>query len=166
LSRVRKRAGKTYRAGEVARLTNGYLPHALSRLMNALNLELMDVLRPLDLTSQQFRVMQVLFVHELVSISEISRDAVIEQSVVSRVVDQLEKRGFVKRRKRATNARIVEVSLTPVGLAVFTSILPRAHEIVDHAVEVLSGDESETLLHLLSTVLRHVRPARTPKPAA
>jgi DNA-binding MarR family transcriptional regulator len=161
LSRSRTPAAQQARDAEVRRLTSGYLPHALSRLMNALNLKLTDVLRPLDLSAQQFRVMQVVFVREVVSITEISRDAVIEQSVVSRIADQLEKRGFVKRRKRSTNARVVEVTLTPVGLAVFESIVPHAHTIVDHATEVLSSADQATLLSLLSRVLDHVRPVDT-----
>ena len=144
---------------EVARITNGYLPHALSRLMNVLNLKLMEALRPLDMTTQQFRVMQVLFVREVASIGDIARDAIIEQSVVSRIADQLERRSFVKRRKLPGNARVVEVSLTPVGLAVLRSTLPRAHGIVDHAVAVLPVKDRETLLRLLSVVLQHARPA-------
>jgi hypothetical protein len=40
----------------------GYLPHYLSRLMNALNLQLSEVLRPMDLTPQQYRVLQVVWV--------------------------------------------------------------------------------------------------------
>ena len=152
-----KTPARASRSTEARHLTNGYLPHALSRLMNALNLKLMDVLRPLDMTTQQYRVMQVLLVHETVSITEISRDAVIEQSVVSRIVDQLEQRGFVRRRKGSSNARTVEVSLTPVGLAVLRSIIPHAQGIVDDAVSVISASERRTLLRVLSTVLQHVR---------
>jgi DNA-binding MarR family transcriptional regulator len=159
LSAVRKRASRSARP-EAERIANGYLPHALSRLMNALNLKLMESLRSLDLTTQQFRVMQVLFVHEVATISEISRDAVIEQSVVSRIVDQLEEKNFVKRRRRQGNARVVDVALTPVGVAVFNSVMPHADAIVEDAVSVLSGPQKQTLLALLSTVLQHVRGAQ------
>ena len=155
----RPRRAASRKAEAVRRLTRGYLPHALSRLMNALNLELLEVLRPLDLSTQQFRVMQVVYVREGVTITEIARDAVIEQSVVSRIVDQLERRGFVSRRRGAVNGRIVQVTMTAVGEAVFESVLPHAHAIVGHATEVLSDSDAATLFDLLSRILRHVRPS-------
>ena len=86
------------------------LIRALSRVMNLLNLELLDWLRPYGATVQQFRVMQVIAVLGVASIGEIAQDAVIEQPVVSRVVDQLEARKFARRRKRTNNGRIVEVT--------------------------------------------------------
>jgi len=135
----------------------GYLPHHLSRLMNALNLQLLDVLRPMDLTPQQYRVMQVVWSrNEPCSISTIWRDAVIEQSVGSRIVDQLERRGFVSRRKRPGNARVVEVSLTPVGRAVYDSLGPQVRGIVEHATSVLDASEIELLIQLLAKVFSHI----------
>jgi DNA-binding MarR family transcriptional regulator len=126
--------------------------------MNALNLQLMEVLRPLGLSTQQFRVMQVVAAQQAVSITAISRDAIIEQSVVSRIVDQLERREFVRRRKSSGNARMVEVTLTPVGVAVLDSIRPHAQAIVADATSVLSPQDHATLLGLLARVLHHTRP--------
>ena len=138
-------------------IMRGYLPHYLSRLMNLLNLRLLEHLRPLNMTTQQFRVMQVLLARGVASVGEISRDAVIEQSVVSRVLDQLEERGFAQRQKRAGNARIVEVSLTPVGEAVYDLITPHSQAIVNDAVSVLDEKEKAQLENLLSRIFHHVR---------
>jgi DNA-binding MarR family transcriptional regulator len=138
-------------------IMRGYLPHYLSRLMNLLNLRLLEYLRPLNMTTQQFRVMQVLLARGVASVGEISRDAVIEQSVVSRVLDQLEQRGFAQRQKRAGNARVVEVSLTPVGEAVYNSITPYSMIIVNDAVSVLDDQEKAHLEELLSRIFHHVR---------
>jgi DNA-binding MarR family transcriptional regulator len=136
----------------------GYLPHYLSRLMNALNLQLAEVLRPMELTPQQYRVLQVVWSrNEPCSIGAIWRDAVIEQSVVSRIVDQLERRGFVLRRKRPSNARMVEVSLTAVGRAVYDSLRPEVLGIVDHATSVLKVSEAEALIELLAKVFSHLQ---------
>lgn len=141
-------------------IMRGYLPHYLSRLMNLLNLRLLEYLRPLNMTTQQFRVMQVLLARGVASVGEISRDAVIEQSVVSRVLDQLEQRGFAQRQKRAGNARVVEVSLTPVGEAVYNSITPYSMTIVNDAVSVLDDQEKAHLEELLSRIFHHVRQPR------
>lgn len=154
----RRKAGALWR-GELADrpIMRGYLPHYLSRLMNLLNLRLLEHLRPLNMTTQQFRVMQVLLARGVASVGEISRDAVIEQSVVSRVLDQLEQRGFAQRQKRASNARVVEVSLTPVGEAVYNSITPYSMAIVNDAISVLDEPEKGRLEELLSRIFHHVR---------
>jgi DNA-binding MarR family transcriptional regulator len=148
-------------------IMRGYLPHYLSRLMNLLNLRLLEHLRPLNMTTQQFRVMQVLLARRVASVGEIARDAIIEQSVVSRVVDQLEDRGFAQRQKRAGNARVVEVSLTPVGEAVYNSITPYSTTIVNDATSVLDDREKAYLEDLLSRIFHHVRqPDAAPTAAA
>ena len=134
----------------------GYLPHDLGRLFNAMNLKLAKILRPMDLSVQQFRVMQVLAVRDMTTISDICRDTAIEQSVVSRLVDQLQQRGFADRRKRPTNARVVEVTMTPVGDAVFRTVHPQAVAIVEQTLSVLSSDDKATLFRVLSTLFHQV----------
>ena len=79
------------------------------------------------------------------------------QSVVSRIVDQLEARGFATRQKRPQNGRIVEVRLTPAGLKMYRSVLPHALAIVDEAVTVLSVGEGETIELLLTRICRHLQ---------
>jgi DNA-binding MarR family transcriptional regulator len=146
------------RAGQFSRepLLEGYLPHYLSRLMNLLNMQLLEVLRPFDVTVQQFRVMQVIDAGTTSTVGKIARDAVIEQSLVSRVVDQLEERGLARRARSATNARVVEVSLTPHGHEVYAAITPAREAIVENAVSVLSGAEKTRLDELLRRIFRHL----------
>ncbi len=137
-------------------LAPGYLPHDLSRVMNALNAKLMVKLRPMRLTIQQFRVLQFLRSVDSATIGGICADTVIEQSVVSRIVDQLQERGFAVRNKRASNARIVEVSITPVGAAVLDSLRPHAMAIVDNATAALSRGDRATLQRLLSSLFQRI----------
>jgi DNA-binding MarR family transcriptional regulator len=146
---------RTAEAGPGEALWKGYFPHSLSRVMNLLNLRLLEWLRPHGATVQQFRVMQVIAALGMASIGEIAQDTVIEQPVVSRVVDQLEARGFARRRKRPGNGRIVEVTLTPLGTKVFQSVSPHAYAIVREATQVLSSAEKATIEDLLSRIFRH-----------
>jgi DNA-binding MarR family transcriptional regulator len=138
-------------------LWKGYFPHSLSRVMNLLNLQLLEWLRPYGATVQQFRVMQVIAVLGVASIGEIAQDAVIEQPVVSRVVDQLEARKFARRRKRANNGRVVEVTLTPRGVEVFRAVSPHAYKIVRNALNVLNDSEKATIEELLSRLFLHLQ---------
>jgi DNA-binding MarR family transcriptional regulator len=143
-----------------------YMPHHLSRLMNLMNMQLLEVLRPLDVTGQQFRVMQVIDARGISTVGQIARDAVIEQSLVSRVVDQLEQRKLARRAKSSSNARIVEVSLTPRGHEVYAAITPYREAIVADAVSVLSAAERTALIELLRRMFDHLsRPRVAMAPA-
>jgi DNA-binding MarR family transcriptional regulator len=139
-----------------AKKMRGYLPHYLSRLMNALNLRLMNDLRVHRVTIDQFRVMQMLDARGSASIGEIAADTVIEQSVVSRIIDQLERSGFAQRRKRISDGRSVDVSLTPNGSKMYKALFPSAARIVDDAMRGLSAKERDVLETLLLRVYKSV----------
>jgi DNA-binding MarR family transcriptional regulator len=142
-------------------LLPGYLPHHLSRLMNLMNMQLLEFLRPLDITGQQFRVMQVIDARGVTNVGQIARDAVIEQSLVSRVIDQLEERHLAKRSKSATKARVVEVSLTPRGNETYAAITPYREAIVGDAMRVLNNVEKAALDDLLCRIFKHLSRPRT-----
>jgi DNA-binding MarR family transcriptional regulator len=132
-----------------AKKMRGYLPHYLSRLMNAMNLRLMVELRVHRMTISQFRIIQMLDARGSASIGEIAADTVIEQSVVSRIVDQLERAQLAQRRKRTGDGRNVDVSLTPKGRKLYNDLFPRAALIVDDAMSELSQSERDLLETLM-----------------
>lgn len=134
----------------------GYLPHYLSRLYNILNLRLMDHLRPLRMTITQFRIVQMLDARKEATISEIAADTVIEQSVVSRIIDQLERAGLAERRKRSADSRYVDVRLTPHGSKTYATLFPYARRIVEDSVSGLTARERKVLESLLSRMFDHV----------
>jgi len=136
--------------------TVNYLPHYLSRLINTLNMRLLESLRPRGIAVQHFRVMQVLDARGATGIGEIAADAVIEQSVVSRLVDKLHQEGLVTRRKRVGDARNVDVAMTARGRALYEAVVPFARAIVDDAVGGLTAEECDVLHDLLRRTFEHV----------
>jgi DNA-binding MarR family transcriptional regulator len=134
----------------------GYLPHVLSRLMNLLNLQLLKYLRMRKLTIGQFRVLQFIEQFDGATINEISSDCVIEQSVVSRIVDQLEHRRLVTRKKNRSNARYVQVFMTATGRATIFELDTAAKKIATHAASELSSSEHEQLVSLLQRVFHKI----------
>jgi DNA-binding MarR family transcriptional regulator len=133
-----------------------YLPHHLSRLMNILNMRLLEQLRPYGITIRQFRILQMLDARHEATIGEIAADTVIEQSVVSRIVDQLERDGLAQRRKRPGRRSLVDVRLTPRGEAHYRALVPHALRIVEDAVGELSARDRATLELLLSRMFKTV----------
>ncbi len=129
-----------------------YLPHVLSRLMNLLNLQLLQHLRTKNLTIGQFRVLQFSQQFDGATINEISSDCVIEQSVVSRIVGQLEQRQLVTRKKNRSNARYVQVFLTAKGRATINELDDLAKKIAANATSDLGAEDHARLVELLQKV--------------
>jgi len=108
------------------------------------------------MTPQQFRVLQVLAAKKVANIGELSSDVVVEQSVISRIVDQLEEKGYAFRKRRALNARIVDVRPTPQGNEALRAIEPHARAIVAETMRVLSKREAEHLIEMMERMYRHL----------
>jgi DNA-binding MarR family transcriptional regulator len=149
---ARRRGGRAEHAAKM----RSYLPHYISRLMNILNMRLLDEIRPYGVTIRQFRILQMLDARRVATIGEIAADTVIEQSVVSRIIDQLERDGLAQRRRRPGQRSVVDVRLTPRGTACYREMVPHALRIVEDAVGGLSLKERATLQSLLSRMFETV----------
>ncbi|BAN24577.1 MarR family winged helix-turn-helix transcriptional regulator [Caballeronia insecticola] len=91
------------------------LGYYLARARNALIARTDQALRPLDLTSQQIGVMLMLASGRARTPLELSREMSYDSGSMTRMLDRLEKKGFVNRTRSAADRRIVELSLTERG---------------------------------------------------
>ena len=98
-----------------------FLPYLLNRISNRLNQELLVDLRPLNISVPRWRVLAVLRTGDGRSMGELSAETVIEQSSLSRVIDQMERDRLVERHSSSEDHRIVEVYLTATGRAMFNT---------------------------------------------
>jgi DNA-binding MarR family transcriptional regulator len=74
-------------------------------------------------------------------------------SDTTRLVDRLERAGVAERRPNPADRRSVLVRATPAGHRVFTVVTPQLQDFHRHQWENLSGDEIDTLNHLLAKAL-------------
>ncbi len=154
----RKRGSKrkVFEGEEFSSTQGGYLPHELQCVLNALNLLLMPHMREVGVNIAQFRALQVIAVLQPLSIGELSRTIVIEHSVVSRIINQLVQRNLVEKIKRKSNARIVDVSLTPAGEELIAYIQPLAFAIQADALSVLDQHERKKFTEMMARIFKHI----------
>ena len=103
-----------------------FVPYRLYRATNKLNAKLLGKLRGLRINPSQWRVLSLLKAYGTLQMGSIIELALMEQSTVSRVVAQLEKKGQVTRRASTVDARVIEVRLTRKGAEAFNEIIPTA----------------------------------------
>ena len=80
----------------------------------------------------------------------------LEQSVVSRIVGQLEQRKLVRRKKNPVHARSVHAFLTGQGRTTFLKVDLAARDIATNSVADLKADDRVMLLQLLQRVFNRV----------
>ena len=78
---------------------------------------------------------------------------------LTRVIDQLEEKGFIERLRRDRDRRKVELQLTDAGREVIGSLVPLVVEQLNLALEDFSSDDVQQLTRLLlkfNTSLEHL----------
>ena len=107
-----------------------------------------------DLTVSQFGVMEALLhlgpMHQRMLGAKLLKSG----GNVTMVIDNLERRGLVERRRDQKDRRYVSVHLTPAGRTLITDLFPRHVESIRSEMNALSGEEQATLGRLCRTIGR------------
>ena len=140
-----------------ARASLAEVIHRVSRSITELTLE---DLRRFGMTVPRWSVLTQLAIRDGRSIGELARATVIKQSSLTRVVDQMERDGLVRRRASRGDSRIVQVWLTKDGRARYDDVVPLAVQRVNRALDGLREAEVELLGSLLDRLLSSVRASR------
>lgn len=115
-------------------------PDALVRLSHVVQYVFGDVTRQVELTPQQGQLLCVLTTGPI-GLSELSRTLHQERSSLTGLIDRVERRGLVERRRHPRDRRAYSVVLTETGLRL-------AHEVHGEVVsrlDRLAGDVPEAL---------------------
>ena len=111
---------------------------------------------PGDLTPSRWRVIAHLGERNSLTINELAKLAVLERSALSRVVENLEHEGFVRRRRNSVDSRSVEVSLTPAGCRLYDKCSKIARDEIERALSALSEVEQQKLREYLARVRANI----------
>jgi len=135
----------------------GLAPFLLNWTSSRLNLNLLHALRPLNITGGRWRVLVVLTARNGSSITEIAQDCAMEQSTLSRIIDQMERDGLAERRLRPEDNRVTEVHLTPKGSRLYEFVLPTAQAEAARLLQPLSEKERRQLVAYLLRIAEGLR---------
>ena len=89
--------------------------------------------------------------------SDIANDLGHDSGALTRVVDQLERRGYLQRNRSAKDRRVVELKLTPAGNAIIDELLPLVVDHTNAALAPLSKSEFVQLRSYLVRLLDHAQ---------
>lgn len=102
-----------------------------------------EVLTPSDLTWTAFVVLWVTWIWGPAETRMIASEAGISKATLSGVLNTLQARGLVTRRKDEQDGRLVVVALTPAGLRLIKRLFPKINAAEQEACRTLSGADQE-----------------------
>jgi MarR family transcriptional regulator, 2-MHQ and catechol-resistance regulon repressor len=105
-------------------------------------------LRALDLSENQFGVLETLWHLGPLAQCDIGRKLLTSRPNVTLVVDELERRGLVRRERSAEDRRSVRVHLTGSGRKLIERIFPEHAAAIAREFSALSSAEQEELARL------------------
>ena len=104
------------------------------------------------LTRAQWRALKVTSRHEGLSQSELAEHLDMEAIPVGRVIDRLEKTGFVERRADPADRRRWRLYLTPKAHAIVGEMEVIADELRDDALRGIERNDLDTLMGVLNQI--------------
>ena len=147
--------GVPKRLGEVG-LAN-FAPYLMNRIMGRYNASLREEMADLGLTTPKMRALAVLSVVEGPLIRELSVLTVVEQSTLSRALEQLTNDGLVRRETDAADSRAVRVFITDAGRTSFETLWPHMAEAQARMFRGIPEDERRAFVATLQKMLANIR---------
>lgn len=128
-------------------------------IMCALRQELRNR-RPAEFTVPQFRVLAYLRRNEGATLSGVAEFMGLMRPTVSKMVESMERRGWLERATSAQDRRCMHLRLTAPGLAIIESARVSARENLAELFRDLPTEEKETVVRALDVLQRIFRPGQ------
>ena len=124
---------------------DSYLPYLLNRAGARIAASFAEEVRPLGATLQIWRVLVALRDKDGRRMGDLSATTSIEVSTLTRLVDNMEQKGLVARRRDARDSRAVLLHVTPAGRQLTRRIVPIAERYEKVALKGFGAAEAEAL---------------------
>lgn len=113
--------------------------------------------RSLDISFTQWLALVGLAAHEHVSATRLSQELGHDMGALTRVVDELVRRGYARRERSERDRRAVEIAITPAGRKAALEAKRMIVVLLNELVQPFSDAEIDTLIGLLQRLFRHLQ---------
>jgi DNA-binding MarR family transcriptional regulator len=113
----------------------------------------------LDISFTQWLVLVHVAQQEKISPTQLSAHLGHDMGALTRVVDQLERRGLARRERSRRDRRAVQIAITPAGRRQARSAKRVLLELLNRLIEPFSDSEVDTLISLLQRLRTHLQQA-------
>lgn len=143
-----KRIQKTERKNRIRDSLENQAWRSLARTYKTVYFHINSDLRKYGLTPPQYAVLRTIWrsPRGLLPMNEIGKEMVVTFANITTIVDNLEKRSYVKRVRDQGDRRIVRVQLLPDGKKLVRRIYSSHHKQIAKLMSALKGSELQSLI--------------------
>jgi DNA-binding MarR family transcriptional regulator len=109
-----------------------------------------------DLTPEQFGLLSAIREHEGLHQSQLGERTFKDRHNVTRILNLLEKQGYIERRPHSTDKRVYRIFLTTEGRGVQTRLAPIIINHVERCFAGISAEDRAAMRRILEHVARNI----------
>ncbi|HET7570980.1 MAG TPA: MarR family transcriptional regulator [Gammaproteobacteria bacterium] len=139
------------------------LPESMGVLLRLVKSELMCAMEEeltaqgVDLRHSQVHALRCLYLSGPMSAGELARALAYDAGAMTRLLDQLEERGYLHRRPDPDDRRALRIELSTSGTALVRKLADYKERVLDRALGALDDEERRRLTDYLQRVLITLR---------
>lgn len=135
------------------KFVSSYLLYLLAASSEAASHQFHIRVRELGLRVPEWRVLACLYDQDGLMITQLAKYSLLEQSRMTRIVDQMEKRGLVVRKSDKGDGRRVRVHLTDAGQKLSSEVVEEAREHERTLLSALNQPDADRIKPSLERLL-------------
>lgn len=135
------------------KFVSSYLLYLLAASSEAASHQFHIRVRELGLRVPEWRVLACLYDQDGLMITQLAKYSLLEQSRMTRIVDQMEKRGLVVRKSDKGDGRRVRVHLTDAGQKLSSEVVEEAREHERTLLSALNQSDADRIKPSLERLL-------------
>jgi DNA-binding MarR family transcriptional regulator len=113
-------------------------------------------LAPLEISAAQYIIISVLAKRGVDSAAQLCKDLSYDAGAMTRMVDRLEAKGLISRRRCPEDRRLVKLELTEAGLAALPKLRACSVRVLNHFLRGFSVEEARQLEGFMVRMLQNV----------
>ncbi|MNC16905.1 Transcriptional regulator SlyA [compost metagenome] len=110
------------------------------------------VLKPYDITPEQWSVLLMIVDQGGINQKEVAASAAKDQPTTARIVELLQKKGFITKTMNTSDRRAFQLYATEEGKALINNTLTLEQQVIDTAVTGLTSEQLEQLRKMLELI--------------
>lgn len=134
----------------------GYL---MRRIMGVIAQEVEREMEPFGLTDAQWKPLLRLYLRQANTVAELARCCELDAGSMTRLLDRVEAKGLLRRVRSSEDRRVVNIELTPDGLAAAAQIPVILSRVQNNALRGFSETEWRSLQDFLQRIFTNVKTA-------
>jgi len=130
------------------------IAYLIGRLDHMLSRRIRDSIAPMGITAAQYTALSVFRKHGQLSNAQLAERSMVSPQSANEMVKTMEQRGWIARKSPSNHGRIIQIGLTPEGLALLKKCDAAVVEVESAMLAEIGGTEQGALYAQLKTMVR------------